>query len=57
VRDGAGFGCDVFKGGDLRAKDELLRGADGFDGGENFMPDLFILAGEVEHRDGLGITD
>jgi len=57
VRDGAGFGGGVFEAKDLRAEDELLRGADGFDGGEDLRADFFVLPGEIEHRDGLRIAD
>lgn len=53
MRRGAGNGCCGFKAGDLGAEDELLRGADGFDGGEELLPDGGELAGEVEHGDGL----
>ncbi len=49
VRDLTGYGCCCLKGRDLRAKDELLRGADGFDGSENFCADFLVLTGEVQH--------
>ena len=53
---GAGFGGGVFEAKDLRAEDELLREADGFDGGEDLRADFFVLPGEIEHRDGLRIA-
>ena len=56
VGDGAGLGGGCFKAGDLGAEDELLREADGFDGGEDLIPDLGILAREIEHGDGLRKT-
>lgn len=56
MRDGAGLSGGVLKGGDLRAEDELLRQADSLNCRKDFQPDFIILAGEIEHRDGLRIA-
>jgi hypothetical protein len=56
MRNAAGFGGDVLKTGDRGAEDELLRGADGVDGGEDFVAYLLVLAREIEHGNGLRIA-
>ena len=53
VGDMAGLGGGGFKGGDLGAEDEALRGADGLDGGHELVAQLGKLSREVEHRHGL----
>ena len=56
VGHGAGGRGGVLEAGDLRAEDELLRVADAFDGGKNFLANPGKLAGEIEHRNRLGVV-
>ena len=54
---GAGGSGSFLEARNLRAEDELLRGTDSFDGGEQFFADTGKLPRKIKHLNGLLVAN